>query len=138
MGRNWKISKKMSVVAQNTAYVGAIMLMLFVMVIVNMLASSSCSQLMKSIGEKKRTLERLENERERENAHWEEMKTPQNLESALKKHGLAMHYPKPGQIMRMDDKGELLPSQRSVAMEKQRIRNSMTASYRSSRTSRMR
>jgi len=130
MGRNWKISKKMSVVAQNTAYVGAIMLMLFVMVIVNMLASSSCSQLMKSIGEKERILARLEDERSRESARWEELKTPQNLEIALNRHGLAMRYPKPSQTVRLrEGSGQLIPSQLSVAKEMQRARNSMTASY---------
>lgn len=130
MGRNWKISRKASVVAQNTAYAGAIMLMLFVMVIVNMLASSSCSQLMKSIGEKERILSRLEDERTRESARWEEMKTPQNLETALSRHGLAMRYPKPSQTVRLrEGTGQLIPSQLSVAKEMQRNRNSMTASY---------
>lgn len=132
MGRNWKVSKRMSVVAQNTAYAGAIMLMLFVMVIVNMLASSSCSQLMKSIGEKERTLLRLEDERSRESARWEEMKTPRNLEKELNRHGLAMRYPKAGQTVRLRaGTGELIPSQLSVAkeMQRQRSRNAMTASY---------
>ena len=129
MGKNWKISKKMSVVAQNTAYAGAIMLMLFVMVIVNMLASSSCSPLMKSIGEKERILARLEDERSRESARWEELKTPQNLEVALNRHGLAMRYPKASQTVRLrEGSGQLIPSQLSVAKEMQRSRNAMTAS----------
>ena len=130
MKKNWKISRKMNVVAHNTACAGAIMLMLFVMVIVNMLASSSCSQLMKSIGEKERVLARLEDERTRESARWEEMKTDENLEAALRKHGLAMRCAKPSQTVRMrKGTGELLPAQLSVAKEMQRMRSSMTASY---------
>lgn len=123
MRKNWKISKKMSVVAQNTAYAGAILLMLFIMVIINMLASSRCSQMMKSIGEKERALARLEDERARESARWEEMKTPKNLEIALAKHGLAMRYPKPSQTVRLRaGSGQLVPSQLSVAKEMQRAR----------------
>ena len=131
MKKNWKISKRMSVVAQNTACVGAIMLMLFVMVIVNMLAASSCSQLMKSIGDKERALARLEDEHSRESARWEEMKTPQSLEVALKKHGLAMRSPKASQTVRLRaGSGQLLPSQLSVAKEMQRAKGAMTAKYR--------
>lgn len=130
MSRNRKISKRMSVIAQNTVCVGGIMLLLFITVIVNMLASSSCSQLMKSIGEKERTLARLEDERSRESARWDEMKTPQNLESALTRHGLAMRYPKPSQTVRLrEGSGRLIPAQLSVAKEMQRARNAMTASY---------
>lgn len=134
--RNWKISKKMSVVAQNTAYVGAVMLMVFVMVIVNMLASSSCSQLMKSIGDKERMLSRLEDERTRESARWEEMKTQENLNAALRKHGLSMRVAKQSQMVRLNEDGRLKPAQISVAKEMQRARNAMTASYSTGTTKR--
>ena len=52
MKKNRKIPKKMSVVASNTMHFGAIIVILSVMVILNLLAGSSCSQLMKTIGEK--------------------------------------------------------------------------------------
>ena len=121
----------MSVVAQHTAQIGAVMLMMFVMVIVNLLASSSCSQLMKSIGEKERTLNRLEDECKRESARWEEMKTPEKLELALNRHGLAMRYPKSSQIVRMRPDGRPVPGQLSVAKAVQRAKASCTASYQS-------
>lgn len=123
MRKNRKVSKRMSVVAQNTAYASAVLMAAFVVVIVNLLASSSCSQLMKSIGEKERTLSRLEDERSRESARWEEMKTPERLEQALMRHGLSMKPPKPDQIIRMDREGRLIPNQFSVAKEAQRQRN---------------
>lgn len=110
----------MSIVAQNAAHVAAIMLMLFVMVIVNLLANSSCSQLMKSIGEKERLLAKLEDERSRESARWEEMKTPEKLERALTRHGLAMRYAKPSQIVRLRADGTPFPGQLSVAKAMQR------------------
>ena len=50
------------------------------------------------------------------------MKTPQNLEIALAKHGLAMRYPKPSQTVRLRPDGQLIPSQLSVAKEMQRAR----------------
>ena len=52
MKKNRKRSKKMSVMASRSMHVGGVLVMFFVMVIVNLLASSSCTQLMKSIGER--------------------------------------------------------------------------------------
>ena len=125
MRRNRKRSKKMSVMAANTMHFGAVIVMLFVMVIINYLASSSCQKLMKSIGEKERALNRLEEERVRESARWEEMKTPEKLESALLQHGLAMRYPKADQVVRLKANGRPYPGQLSVA--KARQRNGLTA-----------
>ena len=59
MAKNRKISKKMSVIAQGSTMLCAVIVMLFVMVVVNLLADSSCSQLMKSIGAKEAQLKRL-------------------------------------------------------------------------------
>ena len=78
MKRNRKRSKKMSVIASHSMYVGAVIMMLFVMVIVNLLASSSCDHLLKSIGEKERQLKRLDDEYVRESARWEGMLTTKN------------------------------------------------------------
>ena len=71
MRRNRKRSKKMSVMASRSMHIGAVLVMFFVMVILNLLASSSCTQIMKSIGEKERTLAKLEDERMRESARWD-------------------------------------------------------------------
>ena len=125
MRRNRKRSKKMSVMAANMMHFGAVIVMLFVMVIINLLASSSCQQLMKSIGEKERVLDKLEEERVRASARWEEMKTPEKLESALLKHGLAMRYPKADQVVRIKANGRPYPGQLSVAKAQQR--NGLTA-----------
>ena len=120
MRKNRKRTKKMSVVASNTMHFGAVIVMLFIMVFVNFLASSSCQQLLKSIGEKERQLAKLEEERVRESARWEEMKTPERLESALLRHGLAMRYPRPDQVVRMKANGKPYPGQLSVAKAGQR------------------
>ena len=60
MRRNRKMPKKMSVMAGRSVQLGALIITGFAMVILNMLASSSCKQLEKTIGEKKRQLESLE------------------------------------------------------------------------------
>ena len=51
MAKNRRIPKRRSVVMTNTMRVGAVLGMLFVMSIINLLASSSCQQLLKAIGE---------------------------------------------------------------------------------------
>ena len=52
MAKNRKISKKMSVHAANTVRFGGIILALGVMIIVNVLSSSSCDQLVNENGRK--------------------------------------------------------------------------------------
>lgn len=118
MRRNRKRSKNMSVMATRSMHIGAVMVMFFVMVILNLLASSSCNQLMKSIGEKEKLLAKLEDDRTRESARWDAMKTSDNIDRALLKFGLSMKYAKPEQIVRMDSAGRPRPGQLSVARAK--------------------
>ena len=128
MRKNRKIPKKMSVVATNTMRFGAIIVFLFVMVILNFLASSSCTQLMKIKGAKERELVRLDEARMRESTRWEEMTTPEKVQDALRRHGLAMTLPRPDQSIRMRANGTPYPGQPSLARAKQRFGAVMTAS----------
>lgn len=130
MRRNRKMPKKMSVMAGRSVQIGAVMVMAFAMVILNMLASSSCKQLGETIREKERHLLKLEDEQKRESARWDEMKTSERLEAALLKHGLAMHYAKPGvQVVRMDVSGRPYPGQKSVALAADRNKAAQSAKY---------
>jgi hypothetical protein len=122
----------MSVVATNTMHFGAIIVVFFVMVMLNLLASSSCTQLMKSIGEKERELTKLENSRIRESSRWEEMKTVEKIERALLRHGLSMKTPRADQIVRMRADGTPYPGQLSLSRAK-RLVSPATAKYRRSR-----
>lgn len=131
MAKNRKISKKMSVIAQGSTMLCAVIVMLFVMVVVNLLADSSCSQLMKSIGAKEAQLKRLTDDCSRESARWDEMTTPDRLEAALKRHGLAMRYANAAQNIRMNAAGKPEPGQFAVARMEQRS-HANTASYRPS------
>jgi len=114
MRKNRKIPKKMSVVATNTMRFAAIILFFFIMVILNRLSSSSCTQLLKTKGEMEREIARLEDARMRESTRWEEMKTPEKVEAALLRHGLAMRLPRPDQTVKMRPDGTPRVGQLSV------------------------
>ena len=123
MAKNRRIPKRRSVVMTNTMRVGAVLGMLFVMSIINLLASSSCQQLLKAIGEDERELARLEDARQREASRWEEMKTPEKIEQALLRHGLSMRAARADQEVHMKSNGEPYPGQISVAKARQRQMN---------------
>ena len=120
MKRNRKVSRRRSVIGMHVMHFGAVLLMFAVMVILNLLASSSCNQLMKSIGEKERELARLEEARTRESLRWEEMKTPEKIEMALLRHGLKMSIPRPDQFVHMKADGTPYPGQLSVSRARHR------------------
>ena len=120
MRKNSKKSKSLSVLTLHTVNAAGVILTLFVMVIVNLLASSSGSRMVGSIREKERELARLEEERMRESARWEEMMSPEKLEIALVRNGLSMKYPRPDQVIRMREDGRPYPGQLSVNMAAKR------------------
>ena len=120
MGRNRKVPKRLSVVATNTMRFGAIIVVFVVMVILNVLSSSSCTQLMKQRGELEREIVKLDDARMRESTRWEEMKTPEKVEVALLRHGLSMKLPRPEQTVRMMESGQPRPGQLSLAKAKMR------------------
>lgn len=132
MKKNRKISKKMSVNAAITTHLGAVLAFLFIMVILNLLASSSCQQLSKSIGECKKELARLESDRNREMTNWESMKTTEKVEAALLKHGLAMRPPRAEQNVHLGTNGKPYLGQYSVKMA-QRRNGGTAASYKEGR-----
>ena len=135
MRKNRKMSKKMSVTVGRTVQIGAVMVMAFAVVIVYMLANSSCKHLEKRIEEKKNIIKALEDEKERESGCWAAMTTPSKLDEALLKHGLSMHTAKPGtQVVRLNSKGQLYPAQLSVAKARERNRASDVAQYIAPRT----
>ena len=51
MRKNRRVTKKMSVVATNSMRFGAIIVFFVIMVILNILSSNSCTQLLKQKGE---------------------------------------------------------------------------------------
>ena len=120
MGRNRKMPKKMSVVATNTMRFGAILVVFFVMVILYILSSSSCTQLLKQKGEKEREIAKLDDACMRESTRWEEMTTPEKVEIALRRHGLPMKLPRPDQTVRMTDG---VPEPGQLAVKKAKMRN---------------
>jgi len=120
MRKNRKTTKKMSVVAANSVRFGVIILFLFAMVIINLLASSSCTQLLKTIGDKKRELKTLEDTCQREQSRWEGMRTPDKIEAALLANGMRMILPKYDQIVRVKAGGRVSAGQLAVQRARQR------------------
>lgn len=122
MRRNVRVSKASSIAATNALHFGGVVLTFAVMAILHLLASSNCDQLQKCLREKENRLARLEAEKERVSAGWEQLKTPEQLEMALLRHSKAMHYTKPAQVIRMRTDGTPVAGQYSVAKAEQRLR----------------
>ena len=120
MRRNRKMPKKMSVVATNTMRFFAIIVVFFVMVILNLLSASSCTQLQNAKGALEREIAKLDDARMRESTRWEEMKTPEKIEAALLRHGLLMRTPGPSQTVVLMADGTPRPGQLSLAKMKMR------------------
>ena len=131
MRKNKKISKRMSRLTVNMMHLGAIMLTFFVMVVLNLMASSSCSQLTKIIADKEKQLADSKVELSKNIVRWDSVKSSVNLERALVVRGMSMNYPKSNQIVRMDERGRVIPSQNSVAVlrRKKQEHERSTASF---------
>ena len=129
MAKNRKISKKMSVHAANTVRFGGIILALGVMIIVNVLSSSSCDQLVNENGRKASELAKLDASYQRESTRWEEMKTPENIDRALVRHGLKMAPPRAHQWIRLNANGVPCPNQLALTRLRQRSGTATTACY---------
>ena len=83
---------------------------------------SKSAQLGQEIRKHEQKYSALENERVREEARWNEKKTPEKLDRAMLQHGIMMTYPTPEQIVRMDGNGRPMAGQISL-MRFQRSRN---------------
>ena len=121
MRHNRKVSRRRSVIGMHVMHFGAVLLIVVGLLILNMLAESTCNQLMKSIGQKDRLLQARQAEYERAKARWEAAKSTDNLDRALNRRGLMMNFAKANQIIKVDGTtGKFLPGQRSVALARQR------------------
>lgn len=110
----------MSVNTTVATHIGAIVLVAFVMVILDFLASSSCQHLSKEIGEKEKLLAQLDDAYNREEMSWELLKTPERLNEALRNHGLAMRPARPSQNVHMGADGRPYGGQLAVSNARRR------------------
>lgn len=120
MRRNRRVPKKMSVVATNSMRFAAIIVVFVVMVILNLLSSQGCKQLENVKGTLEREIAKLDDARERESSRWDEMKTAENIERALLRHGLSMKVPRGDQTVCLMADGRPRPGQLSLARAKAR------------------
>jgi len=121
MKKNRKVSKRQSAFASHVTRCGVVLIAIGMMVILNILSSTSCTMLMKKQGELERQLEKLTDVRTQEATRWEMMKSPEKVEMALLKSGLKMQLPHPVQNVRIGKTGVPYPGQISVARAKQRM-----------------
>ena len=119
MRRN-KRTKRCSEFTLNTMHIAAIVLSLFIMLMAYWVLDSRCGAIGQEIGAAEKALAKLDGELERETMKWNEMKTPERLELALKKHGLNMNNPAPDQVIKMKPNGRVAPRQMSVVRAQRR------------------
>ena len=95
--------------------VAGVIVLVVSMVLSYWFMDSKCAQLGQEIRKKEQELALLADECVREEARWNENKTPEKLEQAMLQHGIAMDYPTADQVVRMDARGEPVAGQLSLA-----------------------
>ena len=129
MKANRRVSKRMSVIATNSVRFGSLLGVFFLMTLVYLLSSSSCTQLTNEKGRLSRALDKLEEDHRRESTRWEEMKTPDRIEAAIARHGLKMALPRPDQQIHVNARGVPSPNQLALRRLRQRAATAETAQY---------
>ena len=115
-----KRTARYSLFTLNAMHLAAIVVSGFIMLMAYWLLDSRCGAIGQEIGDAEKTLAKLDGELERETMKWNEMKTPERLELALKKHGLNMNNPAPDQVIKMTADGRMAPRQMSVVRAQRR------------------
>ena len=127
MRKNRKRNKRMSVTAVRSLNVAGLIVVAFVMVVLNALAKSNAEAIQKEIGDKQRTLARLEEDRTREEARWNRLCSTKSLQSAMLNHGIRMDSPNVKQVVRMGANRLPVKGQLSVDSAQERARIARTA-----------
>ena len=116
MRKNRKISKQMSVSVTIATQFGTIIMFLFIMAFLKYLASSRCQHLLKAIGDDEREFATLENDYDREETRWAEMRVFQKLDAVIFRHGLKMKASSNDQIVKMGADGRPIDKQLAIAL----------------------
>ena len=114
MKRNKKV-KKHSRCAMNSVNIVALIVLSFLAVMVYWSQDARCTELTQEIGKAEKEYKRLERDCQREISSWEELRTPDNLRLAFIRHGLDMGQPNQEQVIHMNENGQPVPGQMSVA-----------------------
>ena len=110
---------------------------IFIMMMAYWWLDTRCGAIAQDIGSAEKTLAKLDADLERETVKWNELKTPERLESALSQHGLNMHNPAPEQVIKMDAEGRLIPGQMSVARAQRRNTGTLSRTVQDTATRRL-
>ena len=128
MRQNRKVSRKRSIIGMHVVHFGVIMLMFGVMAVLHLLVTSSCGQVMKSIGEKERLIQARQNELESARAAWRRATSTDNIARMLHRRGIEMIDPQSDNVIHFDQNGRIDPRERSVALVRERQKILQTAS----------
>lgn len=145
MSRRNKHIKRYSDFARNTSCFVALGVLAFSLAMVYWWLDSGCRTAASRMGTAERELAHLDGELERETMHWNEMKTPERLETALRAHGLEMNLPHPDQVINVTADGHIPQRQMSVVRAMRRNSHALSRTVqgvsprkkRSSRTARV-
>ncbi len=135
MKRNKRV-KRQSHFALNTMHLAALVVSGFIMLMAYWWLDTRCSAIAQDIGAAERSLAKLDAELDRETMKWNEMTTPERLESALARHGLDMHNPGPDQVIKMREDGRLVPRQMSVMRAQRRYSSTLSRTAQDTRSRR--
>jgi hypothetical protein len=81
--------------------VAGVIVLLATLAVAYLVMDHKCSQYGQQIKQFEQRYASLENEQIREEARWNSMKTPEQIETMLLRHGLLMVYARPEQVVRM-------------------------------------
>jgi hypothetical protein len=88
--------------------VAGVIVLVATLAVAYLVMDHKCSQYGQQIKQFEQRYAALENEQIREDSRWNAMKTPEQIESMLLRHGLLMVYARPEQVVRMG-RGPLAP-----------------------------
>ncbi len=111
--RNRKRSLKNKLSWQSFSFVGTVFLAVGLALSYGAYINKNTA-LQKEIDKKRSELGRLDQQCMREESRWNAMKTAENLERAMFRHGIEMNLPQAHQIVKMGKDGQPIRDQRSV------------------------
>ena len=129
--KNRKVSANTAAAGEHAAWIGGLVVLAGIMAIVNVLANTTCNQLMASIDQKEKALAKLKVQCQNENTRLASLYTPDKLSIELSRRGMAMNVMQPRQLIKMSRSGRPYSvSQADIARARAVDERAATSSYR--------
>ena len=129
--KNRKVSANTAAAGEHAAWIGGLVVLAGIMAIVNVLANTTCNQLMASIDKKEKARAKLKVQCQNENTRLASLYTPDKLSIELSRRGMAMNVMQPRQLIKMSRSGRPYSvSQADIARARAVDERAATSSYR--------